>query len=320
LITFVGNEVNLPGFTIAGKRRVLNAISPEWIATQLVREAGEYLFGDIATRGVVAIPHALNPTAFRPTGSLESRAIDIGSRVMKYVPHLGDDDRNRIADRFVQLGREGKIKIDISNARLNRGGWAHFLNLCKGTVSTEAGSWFIERDDATVETIRRYVHRRSGRLMIPNDSKLWLLANLVPVWLRRGPKRFLRTFDVEYETLVNEQQPYLDIYTRFFEGKPHSPVYGKCISSRHFEAIGTKTCQVMFRGRFNDILKPDQHYLSLNSDFSNLQDVLVRFFDPAERRAIVEQAYAHVMDAHTYAHRMCLLNDILLNQHVGIPS
>ena len=69
LITFVGNEVNLPGFTIAEKRRVFNAIFPEWIATQLVREAGEYLFGDIATRGVVPITHALNPSVFRPINS-----------------------------------------------------------------------------------------------------------------------------------------------------------------------------------------------------------------------------------------------------------
>ena len=320
LITFVGNEVNLPGFTIAEKRRVFNAISPEWIATQLVREAGEYLFGDIATRGVVPIPHALNPSVFRPIGTLDARPIDIGSRVMKYMPHLGDDDRNRIADRFVELGREGKIKIDISNNRLNRSGWANFLNLCKGTVSTEAGSWFIEHDDATVEAIRRYVHQRSGGILIPNDSRLWQLADVVPVWLRRGSKLFLRTFKVQYETLVNQGQSYADIHSRFFEDKPHPPVYGKCISSRHFEAIGTKTCQIMFRGRFNDILKPDQHYLPLNDDFSNLQDILVCFCDPTQRRAIVEQAYAHVMDAHTYAHRMRLLYDILLNQRSGGTS
>jgi Glycosyl transferases group 1 len=320
LITFVGNEVNLPGFTISGKRRVFNAIAPEWIASQLVREAGEYLFGDIATRGVVPIPHALNPSVFRPIGNLDTRPIDIGSRVMKYMPHLGDDDRNRIADRFVELGREGKIKIDISNNRLNRSGWADFLNLCKGTVSTEAGSWFIEHDDATVEAIRRYVHQRSGGILIPNDSRLWQLADVVPVWLRRGAKRFLRTFKVKYETLVNQGQSYADIYARFFEDKPHPPVYGKCISSRHFEAIGTKTCQIMFRGRFNDILQPDQHYLPLNDDFSNLQDILVRFSDPTQRRAIVDQAYAHVMDAHTYAHRMRLLYDILLNQRAGVPS
>ena len=153
LITFVGNEVNLPGFSIAGKRRVLKAIRPEWIATQLLEEAGEYLFGDIATRGIVAIPHALNPSAFRPIRNPDTRPIAIGSRVMKYMPHVGDNDRSRIANAFVKIGHERGMKINISNDRFNRSGWANFLNLCKGTVSTEAGSWFLEKDDATVEAV-----------------------------------------------------------------------------------------------------------------------------------------------------------------------
>ena len=314
LITFVGNEVNLPGFTISGKRRVLNAIRPEWIATQLLPEAGQYLFGDIPTQGVVAIPHAVNPSAFRPSTNPDTRAIDIGSRVMKYIPHLGDNDRNLIADAFVKIGRERGMKVDISNDRFNRSGWANFLNCCKGTVSTEAGSWFLENDDATVEAIRRYIHEQASGVLISNDSRLWQIAHALPMWLRRRLKWTLSTFPVRYETLVNEAQSYADIHARFFKDKPRASVYGKCISSRHFEAIGTKTCQIMFHGRFNDILKADQHYLVLNQDFSNLEDVLVRFLDPTHRRVIVEEAYAYVMDAHTYAHRMCLLHDILLRQ------
>jgi Glycosyl transferases group 1 len=316
LITFVGNEVNLPGFTIAGKRRVFNAIRPDWVATQLLEEAGQYLFGDIATHGIVAIPHALNPSVFRPIGNPDTRPIDIGSRVMRYIPHLGDNDRNRIADAFVKIGCERRMKIDISNDRFDRCGWANFLNLCKGTISTEAGSWFLEKDDAAVQAIRRYVYEQASGILISNDSRLWPVAHALPSRVRRRVKRILSAVGVgfRYETLVNEVQSYADIHSRFFKDKPRPPVYGKCISSRHFEAIGTKTCQIMFRGRFNDILKPDQHYIALNHDFSNLEDVLVRFFDPAQRRAIVEEANAHVMDAHTYAHRMHLLYDVLLHQ------
>jgi len=314
LITFVGNEVNLPGFSIAGKRRVLKAIRPEWIATQLLEEAGEYLFGDIATRGIVAIPHALNPSAFRPIRNPDTRPIDIGSRVMKYMPHVGDDDRSRIANAFVKIGHERGMKINISNDRFNRSGWANFLNLCKGTVSTEAGSWFLEKDDATVEAIRRYVAAQAKGILIPNDSRVWTLAPALPLWVRRGAKWAFNVIGIRYETLVNEVQSYADIHARFFKSKPRPPVYGKCISSRHFDAIGTKTCQIMFRGRFNDILNADRHYLALDHEFSNLEDVLARFSDPAQRRAIVEEAYAHVLDGHTYPHRMRLLHDILLNQ------
>ena len=169
LLTFVGNEVNLPGTSIAAKRRLFEQIHPEWIATQLLEEAGQYLFGDVAGRSVVSIPHALNTSAFRANADLLSRPIDIGTRVMRYSPHLGDNDRNRIADRFIALGRERKMSVDISNQRLNRQEWAEFLNRCKGTVSTEAGSWFVERDDATVNAIRRQASMQNSGVEIAND-------------------------------------------------------------------------------------------------------------------------------------------------------
>jgi spore maturation protein CgeB len=143
-------------------------------------------------------------------------------------------------------------------------------------------------------------------------------VHTLPGWVRRGVKRILGSvgFKFRYETVINEAQSYSDVDARFFKDKPRPAVYGKCISSRHFDAIGTKTCQIMFRGRFNDILKADQHYVALNQDFSNLEDALARFLDSTYRRTMVEEAYSHVMDAHTYDHRMRLLYDILLNQRV----
>src|SRR5262245_4381745 len=50
LLSFVGNELNLPGKSIAAKRQLLKQIGPEWIASQLLEEAGRYLFGDLASR------------------------------------------------------------------------------------------------------------------------------------------------------------------------------------------------------------------------------------------------------------------------------
>jgi hypothetical protein len=320
LVTFVGNEVNLPGSTISGKRRLFEAIRPEWIATQLLEEAGRYLFDDLASRGVVSIPHALNAAVYRPRRALDDRPIDIGSRVAKYLPHLGDDDRNRIADAFVGIGRERELRTDISNERFNREGWANFLSLCKGTVTTEAGSWFIEKDDATVEAIRRYVRSDSSGILVGHDSNLLTLAQKLPRWLRPAVKKVVHVLGFRHETVVNEARPLDDIHARFFAGKPRAPVYGKAMSSRHFEAVGTKTCQIMFRGRFNDIFEADRHYLALDHDFANLDDILARFSDPRERQAIVEQALAHVMEAHTHAHRMRSLHDLLLSNSAGGPS
>jgi hypothetical protein len=308
LLTFVGNEVNLPGSPISAKRRLFARIRPDWIATQLLEEAGRFLFADVAEKSVVAIPHALNPDVFQPTRALEERAIDVGSRVSRYLPHLGDDDRNRLADVFVRLGAQRRLKVDISDARLDRAGWSSFLNRCRGTISTESGSWFLERDDETINAVRVYVRSRSGGgLVIANDSPLRKLGHKLPWWLRSMLRRVLRAGPVRHEALVNEQIPFDEIYARFFAQRKRAPVYGKCISSRHFDAIGTQTCQIMFRGRFNDILHADRHYLALADDLSNLDEVLRRFADFSVRRQIAEEAYTHVTSAHTYAHRMRLV-------------
>ncbi len=311
LLTFVGNEVNLPGSPIADKRRVLALFRPDFIATQLLHEAGEYLWGDLAARRVVAIPHGLNPAAFRPERAASDRPIDIGARLVKYLPHLGDEDRNRLMDHFTALGREGRLNVDISDERYDRPGWADFLNRCKGTVSTEAGSWYIERDDATVNAIRARVLADAPGFVIANDSPLRRLGHKLPWWMRAVLRRVLRAGPLRHEALVNEGLSHEEILSTFFAGKPRAPVYGKCISSRNFDAIGTKTVQIMFRGRFNDILEADRHYIALDDDFANLEDALARFADPTERAAIADEAHALVMSRHTYAHRMTELHDIL---------
>ena len=87
--------------------------------------------------------------------------------------------------------------------------------------------------------------------------------------------------------------------------------YGKCISSRHFDAAGTKTCQIMFRGRFNDILNANEHYLALEPDFSNIDDVLAAFRDPVRRQHVADAAYDLVRTKHTYAQRMQQVYDLL---------
>lgn len=95
--------------------------------------------------------------------------------------------------------------------------------------------------------------------------------------------------------------------------KDHNIKYvcGKAISSRHFEALGTRTVQILLEGSYNDILEPDIHYLSVKKDFSNLKDKINEFKDPSRRQSISEMGYEFVMDLHTYSHRIkSLLNAI----------
>jgi hypothetical protein len=312
LLSFVGNEVNLPAAPISAKRRLFAKIRPDWIATQLLEEAGRFLFADVAEKSVVCVPHALNPHVFRTTRDIEARSIDIGVKASRYLPHLGDNDRNRLFDAVTQIGTQGQLKVDISDTKLDRAGWAEFLNQCRGTVSTEAGSWFLERDDATVDSIRAYLRsKNSGAFNITYGSPPQRLGQKLPRPVRAALRRILRSGPLRHEGLVNEQVPFADIHQRFFAGLKRPDVYGKCISSRHFEAIGTRTCQIMVRGRFNDILEAGRHYLGIAEDLSDLGEALRRFSDLSVRRAIVEDAYAHLSASHTYAHRMRQVAGIL---------
>lgn len=312
LLTFVGNEVNLPGSPIADKRKLFETLRPEYIATQLPLEAGKYLFEDVASRSVVAIPHALNPAAYHPTIASEDRPLDVGARAARYLPHLGDDDRNRLLRWFADHGSSHGLKIEISDQRLDRSGWAAYLNQCKATVATEAGSWFLERDDAIVNAIRDDVlSRRTKGFVLRNDSSLRRLGHRLPWWMRSMARLAMRNGPIRHEALVNEQIDPGDIFDRFFAGRQRPSFYGKCISSRHFDAAGTRTCQIMFRGRFNDILVADEHYLALEPDFSNIDEVLAAFRDPARRRQVADAAFDLVKSKHTYAHRMQQVYDLL---------
>ncbi len=304
LLSFVGNEVNLPSSPMAPKIAFLASVRPDFVATQLPLEAGAFLYEECA-EAVIAVPHALNPEAFRPTRALDDRAIDIGARSYRYLAMLGDDDRNRIFDYFQANAGALGLAVDMStDHRFDGGGWADFLNRCKATIATEAGSWYIERDDATVNAIRAYLAGGRRGITLSADTGLKRLAHRLPYPVKAVLRQLLRQGPIRYEGVADERVAFDEIYERFFRDKPRCPAYGKCISSRHFDAIGTKTLQIMFPGRFNDILEADRHYLALAPDFSNAAEVVEKLCDLAFRRRMVDEAYDHVHAHHTYARRL----------------
>lgn len=304
LVAFVGNELNLPFAPLGAKIAWLKRVQPDIIATQLLQETGAWLYAEVGAR-VISLPHALNPVAFQARTAQPDRPIDIGGRSFRYLAYLGDNERNRLYDYFAATRFTPPLTLDLSTEeRFDRAGWAAFLDRCKATIATEAGSWFLERDDATVLAIRDHLARQNGGLVIPADSPLRTIAHRLPYGLKALARRLLRRGPIRYEALTAEQADFAEIHARFFAGRPRAPVYAKCISSRHFDAVGTKTLQIMFPGRFNDILEADRHYLALNPDFSNIDSVMARFRDPATRIRMTEAAHAHVMAGHTYPHRM----------------
>jgi SAM-dependent methyltransferase len=109
---------------------------------------------------------------------------------------------------------------------------------------------------------------------------------------------------------ANPGTTFKQLHAIFFKDQA-SPVSGKAISSRHFEPIGTKTCQLLLEGDYNGILKAGEHYIPIRKDYSNLTDALGKFMDHDYRRAITERAYEYVMSHHTHNHRIAHMLDQL---------
>jgi hypothetical protein len=311
LLVLVGNEYNLPWARLAEKRAFLREVAADWVGTQLPIEAGRWLYEDTGA-AVLAVPHALNDVVFRVEKPDPARPIDLGGRTARYPVFIGDDERNRVHDRFAEVGPAAGLKVDIATGdRLDRPGWAGFLNDCRGTIGTEAGSWYLEKDDRTVLEIRKFLREQAGAGAITADGRLHALSRRLPYRVKCWLRAALEISPVRHEAFDRGGTGFAEIEARFFAGRPRCPAYSKCISSRHFDAAGTGTCQILVRGRYNDILVAGEHYIPLDPDLANIDEAIAQFRDAAERRRIAEAASTLVHERHTYRHRLAGLHAAL---------
>lgn len=75
------------------------------------------------------------------------------------------------------------------------------------------------------------------------------------------------------------------------------------IGPRHFEAVVTKTCQVLIEGHYDGVFEADRHYIPLKRDYSNLEEVLDKLKDIRLMSTLVNQAYADICLSGKYSYR-----------------
>lgn len=300
LVSFVGNELNMPHVPLSARISLLDEIGADYIATQLLQEAGEWLYQSLHAQ-VISIPHALNPSIFKSKNSFSQRNINIGVRGHRYPTYLGDNDRNRVVEYFQKLPN-----TDICfDSPLSRQGWADFLNNCRSTVTTESGSWYLERDDDIVMKIYNDAVRKDSRFIITRDKSFLKILNSFPFFIKKSIKKIMRFLPVVDEAfLLDRNQNFEWVYEQYFKNKKKCPVYSKAISSRHFDAIGCGTVQIGLPGRYNDILKAEQHYIALRPDFSNVGEILEKLEDQRYCDDMAFQTLEYVLAHHTHKHRI----------------
>jgi hypothetical protein len=92
---------------------------------------------------------------------------------------------------------------------------------------------------------------------------------------------------------------FADVRARFFEGY-RDAVPLRIISSRHVEAAGTRTAQLLFEGEYDGYFAADEHYIPLKKDFSNAAEAVAKFGDAGLRAAVAERAYDVAQTQLTY--------------------
>ena len=74
------------------------------------------------------------------------------------------------------------------------------------------------------------------------------------------------------------------------------------LSPRHLEACATRTCQVLVEGEYSGVLRPEEHYIPIKRDLSNVEEVLDRIQRDEERERITEAAYRSVVASGRYSY------------------
>jgi hypothetical protein len=82
------------------------------------------------------------------------------------------------------------------------------------------------------------------------------------------------------------------------------------ISPRCFEAAAVRTLMVLYPGEYGGILRAGEHYLALNKDHSNIDEVVAVIRDPGAAQEIIDRAHRDIACNPEYGfHRFAELAD-----------
>lgn len=75
------------------------------------------------------------------------------------------------------------------------------------------------------------------------------------------------------------------------------------ISPRVFECALMRTPMVLFRGSYSNAIEPDQHYIPLERDFSNVDEVLAKLDDLDLLQGVADRAFERLVASNRFGYR-----------------
>jgi len=98
---------------------------------------------------------------------------------------------------------------------------------------------------------------------------------------------------VEAYEAANPDATFGEIRDRFLEGRDGEIVI-HVISPRCFEAAALRTLMIMYEGDYSGILEAGRHYVMLERDHSNMEEVASYLREPAKAKPIIDTAYEEI--------------------------
>ena len=203
----------------------------------------------------------------------------LDDRKLPYIKRLSKSMNNRVIDigyrtagkPLYWFGRHGFLKEDIAKVFLekapSKGLKIDISTENKDVVLGKAWYRFLANCKYTIGV-------ESGTSMIdPSGS----IKNDVEKYLDNNPT-------ASFEEVESSCFPHKDGSCNVF-----------AVSPRHLEACATRTCQVLTKGEYGNILKPGKHYIELEKDFSNIDEVLDVINNDKERMRIINCAYNDIV-------------------------
>jgi hypothetical protein len=202
--------------------------------------------------------------------NISERNIDIfyrGNDIGLAYGNLGQE-KYEIGVKINEFFQNSCLRLDISCFKKDQiYGIGYFQKMCeaKATLMTESGSSIIFEDP---------------RLMKQRDKLIALFRS--------------KNQEISIKKLKEQ-------YYEFFshEGKYKVAV----ISPKVFEAIICKTALIGFAGNYSGVLKPHEHYIVLNKDFSNIDEVKQKLADTQLLQDMVDRAYQDIYLSGHYSYQ-----------------
>jgi hypothetical protein len=220
-------------------------------------------------------------------------------RLITYIPGYVSDDMVKWAreltkpdgQRTIDMGYRGRQPYHYMGkaAREKHEIGTRFLELASGLG--------LKMDIASEEHKRIY-------------GRQWLefLANCRATL---GVEAGVSIFDIDnvimpqYQQMVAEKPDisFEEVYDKLLFQYDGKGIYYRTISPRAFEAAAVRSCQILFEGKYSEILEPMVHYIPLQKDFSNFDEVIAMYRDESFRRQLTDNAHRDLIASGKYSYQ-----------------